>query len=134
MGDALAAALAHVQRGQHEHRDSDRHVHPEDPLPAQILREDAAHQDACGGAASTDSAPRAKRFVALAALGKSRRDDRQGGGRDDRRAKALNTARDNEHRLGPRQAADEGSGGEEREAAHEHKPPPEQVGCPPSEE
>ena len=47
---------------------ADRHVDEEDPLPAGLLGEHAAEQDARGAARAGDGAPHAQRLVALGAL------------------------------------------------------------------
>ena len=132
--DVLAAALAHVDRRQHEHGDADRDVDPEDPLPAEVLREDAAEEHARRRAAAGDPAPGAECLVALLALGERRRDDRERGRRHDRRAEALHRAGADQHCRRGREAADEGRRGEEREAAHEDHAAPEEVGGTTAEE
>ena len=69
--------------------------------------EDPAEQDAGRGAEAADRAPGAERDVALAALGERRREDRQRGRRDDRRAEALEGAGGDQRRLRPGQAGEE---------------------------
>ena len=122
------AALADERPRQREHERADRHVDEEDPLPAGVLREDAAHQHAGRGAAAGHGAPDPERLVALRALLERRRDDRERRRRDDRRADALHRARRDQDADGAGEPARERGGGEQCEPDHEHPPPPEQVG------
>ena len=63
---ASSARLSRTKTGvRMSTSDPDRDVDEEDPLPAEVLREDAAEQDARGGAAAADRAPRAERLVPL---------------------------------------------------------------------
>ena len=48
--DALGLALGDEPRGEQDDRDSDRDVHEEDPLPAEVLGQDPAEQHAGSGA------------------------------------------------------------------------------------
>ena len=114
--------------------EADRHVDPEDPLPAEPLGQDPAEQDARGAAGPRDRAPDAERLVALGTLVPVRGDDRQGGRRDDRRAEALEGAGDDQEDVRGRQAAGQRGEREEHEAADEHPPAPEQVGEPSAEQ
>ena len=77
-------------RGEGEDRDPDGHVDEEDPLPAEVLDEDPAEQDARRRTASGDRAPDPERLVPLrAAVPEGGADDRERRRGDDRGAEAL---------------------------------------------
>jgi hypothetical protein len=124
----LVAALGQ-QAGREEDRErADRHVDPQDPLPAEVLGEDAAEQDAGRAAGAGHGAPDAERPVALRALGERRGDDGERGGGDQRGAQALEGAGDDEHDVVGRQAADERGDGEDPEPEHEQPAAAQEVG------
>ncbi len=124
----LDAALAQQARSQQDRDHADRHVDEEDPLPAGPLGEHAAEQHARGATGAGDGAPHAERLVALLALGEGRRQDREGGRRDQRGAQTLHGARRDQQVVGVRQAAGQRGDREERQADHEHLAAAEQVG------
>ena len=134
MDDVLAPALAHVDRREDQDDRGHRDVHPEDPLPAEVLGEDAAHENACCGAATSDCAPCSECLVPLAALGEGHGDDGERGRCDDRRPEALDAARRDQHPRGRREPADERGGAEDPEPDHEHDAAPDQVGRAPAEQ
>ena len=111
------------------------HVDEEDPLPAGVLREDAAEEHAGRCAAAAHRAPDAERLVALRALLERRRDDRERRRRDDRRADAPAPR-------APRSARRSSSASPQASDAAEKSaipimnmpPPPEQVGRAPAEQ
>ena len=80
--------------------DPDRHVHPQHPLPAGVLGEHAAEQDARRAAGAGDRAPDAQRLIALGAVAEGRGDDRERGGGEERGAEALHGAGGDQHPLG----------------------------------
>ena len=126
---AFASRLSSSSIGARRKRDhADRGVDVEDPLPAQQVREDPAEQDAGDGAERADRAPGAEGRVALGALRERRREDRQGGGGDDRRAEALDRAGADERALAPREAGQQRGDAEDDDADHEHAPASEEVG------
>ena len=122
------AALGQEDRGERERRDTDRHVHEEDPLPGEEVGQDPAHQDARGGADAADRAPRAERDVAVAPFVERRRQDRERRRRDRRGAEALQRPGGDERRVAPGEAAEERADGEDDEPRHEDAAPAEDVG------
>ena len=130
----LDAALVDERKRQCEYRDPYRDVDEEDPLPAQVLREDPAHEDADRGAAATDGSPDAERLVPLGSFGEEGRDNGESGRRDDGGAETLHGARGDQDTFRVRQAAEQGGRREDRHPDHEDAPAPEQVGRPSREE
>jgi hypothetical protein len=122
------AALREQQRRQPKRREPDRDVDVEDPRPAEPVGQHAAEQDAGDSAEGADRAPHAERGVPLATLRERRHQDRQSGGRDDRRAEALERPGDDQCIVGPGQAGDERCDAEEDEAADEQATSPEKIG------
>ena len=61
----LDAALAQQPRGEQDRSEADRGVDEEDPLPADVLGEHPAEQDAHRAARARDGAPDGERLVAL---------------------------------------------------------------------
>ena len=112
----LDAALAQQARGQQDRGEADRRVDEEDPLPADVLGEDAAEQHADRAAGTRDGAPDCERLVALLALGERRREDRERRRGDHRAAEALDGARRDEEVVRVREAAGERGEREQREA------------------
>jgi hypothetical protein len=74
-----AALVQHPLTGQ-DHDQADRHVQEEDPLPADLVGEDAAQQHAHGAARAGDGAPDGECLVPLLALA-------EGGGEDGQRGR-----------------------------------------------
>jgi hypothetical protein len=66
--------------------EADRDVDQEDRLPADERGERAAEEHADGGACATDGAPGTQCTGAFMAFGEGGHDDREGGGREHRRA------------------------------------------------
>src|SRR5205085_12000596 len=121
------AALADEPPREHERAGSDRDVDEEDPLPAEVLRQHAAREDADCGAGAADRAPDPERLVSLGALIERRRDDRERGRRDDRGPEALDCARADEDAFRPREATEKRRSGEDGDPDHEDAPAPEQI-------
>ena len=123
----LDPALADDPRGQRKDERPDRDVHEEDPLPAEVLRQHAAEQDADRGTATPERTPDAERLVPVRALLERRRDDRQRCRRDHGPAESLHRARRDQHTFAVRKAAHERGGGEEGDSDHEHASPSEEI-------
>src|SRR5262245_8266575 len=87
------AALVEQNRRENHRENSDRDVDEEDPFPAERVGEDPTHEDTRGGAEATDGAPDAERDVSLATFMERRRENRERGRGDDRRAEPLERAR-----------------------------------------
>jgi hypothetical protein len=120
--------------GQHHRDDCQRDVDEEHRLPAQRLREHSAEQHAHHQPRGACAAPDREPAVAFGAFGEAGVDERQGGREDQRSAKPLHGAGDEQH-LGRRgQASKQRRAGVEREARDEDPPPPEQVGGAAAEE
>ena len=67
-GRRLGAALGDQPRGERGGGERHRDVHPQHPLPAEAVGEDAAEQHARRAAEPGDGAPDAERLVALGAV------------------------------------------------------------------
>jgi hypothetical protein len=89
----LDAALRDDPLRQSEDERSDRDVDEEDPLPAEVLDEDAAEQHAGGRAGAAERAPDPEGLVSLGPFGERRRHDRERGGGDDRCPETLDGPR-----------------------------------------
>ena len=122
------AALVHEARREDEGQRADRDVDEEDPLPAEVGRQDAAQQDADRGAAAAQRSPDAECLVALGALLERGHHDRERGRRDHRGPDTLNRTRRDEDALRPGEPAEERGEREDDDADHEHAPAPVQVG------
>ena len=110
-----AVALREEQVGERHERDADRHVDPEDPLPAQPFGDGAAHERAQGDGESGDGAPRAEGEAAP--LGRDGgREDGQGERRDEGRAHALDRAGEDQQVSGRREGGRRGTCGEQDHA------------------
>ncbi len=118
-----------AQCGEQRHH-AHRHVDEEDPLPGGQLGERATQDQADRATAGGDRAPHSERLGALTLLGERGRDDRQRGGREQRRAEALQAAADDQHarRLG--QPVEQRGDREQRHAGDEQPLAPEQVAGP----
>jgi hypothetical protein len=95
--------------GQHEQRkdddgDPDRHVHEEDPVPRESVRDDPAEEHADRPAARSDEAEDAHRLRALGGLREERHDERERNCGDDGSADALDGPSADERGLGVREA------------------------------
>ena len=91
--------------GEEQHGDADRHVHQEDPVPAEQPGQHAAEQHADRAAAGHDEAEEAHRLRPLAGLGEQAHDQRQGHRRHRGAAEALDRAADDQQARAGRQAA-----------------------------
>ena len=129
-----ARALRDEAERQEQHQRPDGDVDEEDPLPAEVLRQDPAEEHARRGARAPERAPDPQRLVALGALAKGRRHDREGGRRDDRRAEALHGARADQDVGAVGEPAGKRGEREDDEPDDEDQPPPEQVGHPAAEQ
>ena len=131
--DLGAAARYEAHREEHG-GEADRHIDEEDPRPGEGLREDAAEQQADGGAAGGEPGPQAQRLALVVAVGERRVDDRQRRRGDERRPDPLQRARADQHPGGAREAVDQRRDGEDRHADEEQPPAPEQVRQPAAEQ
>ena len=116
-----AGARQHAE-AEADHRDADRQVDEEDPVPVVDVGEDAAEQHADAAASGADEAVHAHRLGALGRLGEQVHQQRQGDRVDDRAADPLHGAGDDQRHLRRRQPAGERGGGEENDADDEHAP------------
>ncbi len=132
-GDVDAAAQAEARavldqpRAEHEHRDADRHVDGEDPVPVDGLDQRAAEQQAERAAGGDDEHVGAHGLHALVdarEVGGDQGEDHRGG---DRAAEALDEARRDQRELGFRQPAGERGDGEDGGAGEEDALATEQV-------
>jgi len=130
----LVEALREEEGAQNQRRDSDRHVHEEDPRPREVLDEDAAEQHAERGTDATDGTPAAQCDVPLAAFLEGRNEDRQRSRRDGCRTESLERSEGDERRLTPGESAEKRAEREDGDAEHEHAPTPQQIGRPSSEQ
>ena len=120
-------ALAHEQGHQHQRQDADRDVDEEDPLPARVLREDAAEEHADRRAGAGDPAEDAERLVPLRALREGDGRDREDRRREDRSRSTLQQTEDDQLRRRGRKPAQQGERRERGQADHEHAPATEDV-------
>ena len=105
----------------------------EHPAPADLGQEpaeDEAEREAGRAGRRVDR----ERLVARGALGERRRDDREPGGRGERRADALHEARRDQERAACRETAECRGNDEDAERDQEHTPPTQQVGRPAAEQ
>ena len=131
---AVVAALGQQARGHQRRGDADRHVDEQHPLPARPLGEHAAEQHAGGAAGAGHRAPDAQRLVALRALLEDLGDQRQGGGRQQRGAEALDGTRGDQPDVVLGEPACKRGAREQDQAGDEHAPAAEQVGHAPAEQ
>src|SRR5436309_1631215 len=80
------------------------------------------------GAASRGRAPDPEREVPLTSFAEGRRQDREGGRREQRRSEALQRAEGDQRARRPGEPVEQRAHGEEGEAGHEEPSPAEQVG------
>ena len=130
----LDAALLQQSGREQDRGEADRRVDEEDPLPADVLGEHAAEQDADRASGARHRAPDRQGLVALVALGERRREDGERCGRDHRPAESLDGAGADEEVVRAREAAGQRGQGEEPEARHEQPATAEQVGTAPAEQ
>ena len=131
---ALDAALAHETADEQQGYEADRHIDPEDPLPARVFDEDPAEQHPDRGARARDGPEDAQRLVAVGALLERDQRDREHRRRQQRRRGALQEARGDQHAVGRRDRAQQREDHEGGEADHEDAPPAEQVAGAPAEQ
>ena len=122
--DVQPRAHSRVGGGQQAHReqaddDADRDVDQEDPVPIEVVGEDAAEQHADRAAARRDEAEHAHRLGPLGRLGEEGHHQGQRHGRGNGPADALHRASRDEQPLRGRQAAAERRQREERDAGEE---------------
>ena len=103
-----------------ERDDRDEHVDVEVPAPVEVLRQEAAEQQADGAAHAGDRAEDAERAGALLGMGEGRGQHGQRGGGEDRGERALQRAGADEQLEALRGAAEGGGDGEADEADEEH--------------
>ena len=121
-------ALGDVAEGRHGGHDGDRHVDQQRPAPRGELGQDAAEDEADGGAAAGDAAVDAEGPGPLLGLGEGHREQGQGGGRHDGGEGALQGPGAEEHGRVLGQATEGRGAGEADQADHEHPLAPEVVG------
>jgi hypothetical protein len=92
-----APFAADQPEGAAQQHHADGQVHPEHPAPAWPLREHAAEEDSDRRGETRHRAPGAERLVAVRALVKRRREDRERGRQHHRRAEALHEPGADEH-------------------------------------
>ena len=118
--DAQADVLHNEEAAEDQRGDADRHIHEEDPVPAQELGQDAAGEETDGAAADGDEHVGAHRLAALEGareLGDDDGDDHRGG---ERAADALDEAGRDEHGLAVGRSAGDGGEHEQGHAGQEH--------------
>ena len=121
-------------RRESEHRDPDRKVDEEDPVPVERVREDAAEQHTDAPAGGHHESEHPHRLRAFRGLGEEEHDQREGDRGDDRAADPLHRSRAFEHVLRARETTGERRQREERDSGEEHPPVPEQVTEPAAEQ
>jgi len=128
----VAAAMHRRQQPERsdEHRQPDRQVDQEHPVPAQRAHQQAAQQHAHAAAAGADEAVHAHRLGPFRRLGEQVHDQRQRHRGDHRAAEALDAARDHEPLARAGHAAGERGGGEQHQPEQEQLAVPEQVAQP----
>ena len=124
----LGAALQDQPRGQRSDDERHRHVHPQHPLPARTVGEDAAEQHARGATGTGDRSPGPECLVALGTVAEGVRDDRQRSRRDERGAETLGGAGSDQLALVGGETGHQRSSGDHQQSGDEHAPAPEQVG------
>jgi len=139
-GHVLAAfdpdAPATLDEAQREEcrPDADRQVDEEDPVPVERLRQHAAGQQPDGRAGRGDEGVDPDRLRLLAWRGEHRHDHAEDDGRRQGTADALDEAGADQDLLRLREAADDRSRGEHRQADQEDAPAARQVAEPPGEQ
>ena len=118
-GVAAGARLGDQGAGEQGGHDGDRSVHRQAPAPREVLGQDAAEQQAQGGAATGDRAHDAEGLGALLRVVEADADQGQGGGREEGGEPALEGAGSDEQPQVGGQAADERGQGEAAEADEE---------------
>jgi ribonuclease E len=116
----------HVQRERAD-RDANRDVDEEHRAPAERVGEDAAKEDSGRGARTADRPPDSEGVSPLRAV-VGGRDDRQCGRQQKRSAGALQCAARNQRGRAPCETAAERRRGEQRQAGHEDRPSPDEIG------
>ena len=117
-----------------EHDDSaNRDIHVEDPLPAELLGEDAAEQDTECAARTGDRPPNTQGRVPLPTLNERHGQDGKGSGRQKRGPQPLYGTGSHQPAARCRQSTEERGRGEDDHARHEDPAPSQLVGHPPAE-
>ena len=124
---ARVLRLGHEAPGGDEDGDADGHVDEEDPGPGEQVGKDSAEQEADGSATDRDRSPDAHRLRAVRSFREGDGDDRERGRRDQRGAKPLQAAEDDEHLGRLREPVEQGRHREDDETHEEHALSPEQV-------
>jgi len=125
---AGVAAFVEQDRRENDREHPDGDVDEEDPLPAQRVGEDPAHENSRGGAEAAHCAPDTERDIPLATFVERGGEDRECCRSDDRRAEPLEGTRRDERRLRPGEAGEERREGEDDETAQEDPSAAEEVG------
>ena len=98
MGD-LEPAFPHHEWSREQHDCPDRDIHEEDPLPADVLRQDAAEDHPDRSPAPGERTPDTERLVPFSPLREGGADDRKSRWRDDRSADPLDGSHRDQRRL-----------------------------------
>ena len=114
------------------HRDQD--VHVQAPAPGEVLGEDAAEQQADGGAGDGDAAVEAEGFAALVGVGEGGGQQRERRRGEDRAEGALQGAGADQDREAGGEAAERGGAGEPDQADDEDALAAEEVADPAAEQ
>ena len=123
----VALGLGQVAGRQGDEDDADRDVDEEAPTPGDPGGQHAAEDEADAGPGAGDGGVEGDRAGALGALGEGDREQRQGRGRGDRGADALDRAGGEQPGLRLGEPAEHRGGGEDGDADHEHLAASEQV-------
>jgi len=124
----LVLGLRYDEDGARDGERGYREVDEEDPAPGDVLRQDAAEDQAQGRAAGGDGGVDAEGAVALLALGEDHRDERQGGGGHQCAAGALHGAGREQDAEVAGETADQRGGCEKRRAGQEDPAPADAIG------
>ena len=129
-----AGRLGDEQRGEHGHRDADRHVDEQHPAPGGPLGDQAAEHQAERAARGHHAGVDGQRPDPLPAFGEAADHERQDGGRGEGAADALDGAGGEQHAGVRREAAGQRTEGEDRDAGQEHAAAAEDVAGPAAEQ
>src|SRR5439155_21123503 len=130
----LPTARGHEHETQREDCDADRQVDEEDPVPVELVGEDAAEQHADRSSSGRDETVDPHRLRPLALFCEEAHDEREPDGGNDSAAEALESARGDQEALRIRKAAGERSQREEGDPDQEEAPLAEEIAQPTTEE
>ena len=134
-GPLLRAALAHEPRREHEREHADRDVDEEDPLPAEVLRQDASERARRPRRPAPPSAPQIpSALLRSAPSSKVVMTIESAAGEMIAAPRPCSGARADQHALGGGETAEERGDGEDDDADQEDAAPAEEIGRAPAEE